>query len=51
LLLEYPDELRATGLRAQRHVEQHLTWDHATGRLRTLYAHAGLGSEGIDEAA
>src|SRR3954463_2989656 len=51
LMLDYPDELRAMGARARRHVEEHLSWDHATDRLRALYAHAALGSEGIDEAA
>jgi glycosyltransferase involved in cell wall biosynthesis len=51
LMLDYPDELRAMGARARRHVAEHLSWTRATDRLRVLYEHAGLGSEGIDEAA
>jgi glycosyltransferase involved in cell wall biosynthesis len=51
LLLDYPDERRAMGARARRHVKEHLSWERATDRLRAIYAHAGIGGEGIDEAA
>jgi glycosyltransferase involved in cell wall biosynthesis len=42
ILLEYPELRRTLGRQARDHLSRHLSWDHATARLRELYRSLGL---------